>query len=337
MNRAVLLIISLIFIGCSESSHNAPTTFFSGTAMTIDYKIIIGQKLSEKQKAEVERIILTTFEEVNQIYNKYNPASEISKLNRLAAGIHEPISPKLESILIQTEKIVNLSENRFDPTIEPLQNLWRKKLENGQMPSSQEIEEIKPAIGWDKIHFNNGIFYKDHDLTSLDLGGIAKGLCVDLIVERLSGAGYKDTFVEWGGEIRASGRHPDKRPWNIFISRLGDANPDQAIEKLSLKDQAIATSGDYLQFWTVIDSNADTKPQETTFFHIIDPKTLSPLKITKNSIASASVLASTCAYADALATVLMLFPTADEAKLWAESLKNKENDFSFWIITREGF
>ena len=138
---------------------------------------------------------------------------------------------------------------QFDPTIEPIQQLWKNRLNEAREPGPDEIAALLPATGWNKIHIEKGLFWKDHDGCSLDLGGIAKGYCVDLLVEQLNAAGYPDVFVEWGGEIRASGRHPDKRPWNIFISRLGNSNPSLAIATIALRDQAIATSGDYMQFW----------------------------------------------------------------------------------------
>jgi len=165
---------------------------------------------------------------------------------------------------------------------------------------------------------------------SLDLGGIAKGYGVDLILENLNQAGFSDVFVEWGGEIRASGKHPEGRPWRIFISRLENNDPHLAIAHLDLVDQAIATSGDYLQNWTIEkDGNC------STFFHIIDPVTLHPLQKQPLSIASTSVVAPTCALADGLATVAMMFLSVEEAQVWAEKMKKENPDLSFWIVSRQ--
>ena len=193
-------------------------------------------------------------------------------------------------------------------------------------PSEEEIQTILPAIGWDRVHLDAGLFSKDHDLTSLDLGGIAKGYCVDLLIERLQEAGYRHLFVEWGGEVRAAGRHPQNRPWKIFISRLGDHNPDHAVAQLDLCDQAIATSGDYMQFWRVGDK---------VYCHIIDPKTHRPLLCSQTSIASSSVLASTCTFADGIAKVGMMFPTLAEAQQWAEEIRAEYPETRFWFMTRD--
>jgi FAD:protein FMN transferase len=337
MRFLVFFLVVLILTSCqgndkraNDSNYN--TTIFTGNIMTIDYKIIVGKILSPQEKVEVASSITAVFNEINTIYNKWNPDSELSQLNRLKAGVEYPLSPQLERFLQETQKIVALTEGRFDPTIEPLQQLWKEKLQQGKVPTDAEIADVAPAIGWDKIHFNQGIFRKDHDETSLDLGGIAKGFTVDRLIEELNAHDYPHVYVEWGGEIRTSGHHPEQRPWNIFISHFGDINPQNAIAHLSLSDQAIATSGDYLQNWSVGSGKDGVKP--VLYFHVFDPHTLQPLKITQTSIASASVLSSSCFFADALATAAMTFSTINEAKTWAEKIREQYPNTLFWLVSR---
>lgn len=265
--------------------------------MTIPYCVQIGGTLSEKEIASIETILLSTFSEIHQTYNNWNPDSEISKLNRLAAHQKIPLSTELASFLMYVERIVELTEGRFDPTVEPLLQLWKKCLKEGHLPPSQNLASLSSAIGWEKVHVENGIFWKEHSLTAIDLGGIAKGYAVDLLVERLRAAGYHHAYVEWGGEIRTIGQHPEQRPWKIGI---------QGLFSIDLVDTAIATSGSYVQNWTV-----DT----ISYTHIIDPQTKQPLQ--NVPISSVSVLAPTCVEADALATALMLFPSKVAAEKWA--------------------
>lgn len=324
-----LLWLVMILTSChAEHSHQPSSTVFTDNVMTINYRIIIGMPLSNEQQNTIQQIIAGTFSEIDSIYNKWNPHSELSQLNRLKAKQTATLSPQLTSFLDQVQQIVTISEGRFDPTIEPLQQLWKQKLQHSQEPTDEEIAKIVPALGWDKIHFENGIFYKDHDLTSLDLGGIAKGYCVDLLVERLNAAGYPDVFVDWGGEIRTSGKHPDNRPWHIFISRMGDTDPKHAIAHIDLQDQAIATSGDYMQQWSV------ARDKSVTYFHIFDPKTYRPIVVREDSIASASVLAPTCLLADGLATVAMMFPSMTEAEEWTKRVTEEKPQVQFWLVTR---
>ena len=298
--------------------------------MTIDYRILIGQTLDSSDKKAISKIIEDTFHEVNRVYNKWNPNSELSSLNKLKAGIQVQLSPELEQLLLLTDDIVQLTEGRFDPTIEPVQALWKRYLEQDTIPSPAELQSLSLLVGWNKIHFAKGLFYKDGDEVSMDLGGIAKGYCIDLLVERLNHQGFKNVFVEWGGEIRVSGEHPDKRPWTIFISDLGNINPENALAIVNLQNQAIATSGDYLQNWLV----SGEGDQMITYFHVIDPATLQPRMATLQSVASASVLASSCAFADGLATAAMMFSSVEEAQVWADKLKKQFPELSFWLVSR---
>lgn len=330
--RSILLFILIWISACQEATPPPAVTEFSGHEMTIDYRILVGQKLLEEDRKIIQQIIADTFNEVDQIYNKWNPHSELSKLNSLKAHIQVPLSKKLLTLLDLTNQMVILTEGRFDPTIEPLQALWKDYLERGSIPPQKEIESIANTIGWDKIHIHEGVFYKDSDEIQMDLGGIAKGYCVDLIVERLNQAGFENVFVEWGGEIKASGMHPERRPWNIFISKLGDVRPENAIAMLSLNNQAIATSGDYLQNWSI--QNAEGFID--TYSHIIDPIHLKPLLIAPSTIASVSVVSSSCAIADALATALMLFPHVKEANAWCEKIRKEvRGELYFWIVSRD--
>ena len=301
----------------------------------MQFRVIVGQELTLKQMRAIENSISSTFKTINAVFNKWNPSSELSHLNHLKAGVESPLSPLLEHILLETDSLVKLSEGRFDPTIEPLQKLWKQNLQRDAVPSPNDIKLIGKAIGWDKIHIHGGIFYKDDDLTQLDLGGIAKGYGIDLIIEKLKGQGFDNLYVEWGGEIRTVGNHPHGRPWTIYISRLGESNPDHALKILELKNQAIATSGDYLQNWTFKVISADKKEKTATFFHIFDPFTLHPLESTYFSIASASVIAPTCALADGLATTVMLFPSLEEAENWTHRITEKIPGVSFFLFSRE--
>lgn len=321
-----LLLLLLVLTSCQDSSSQKPTEF-SGRAMTMEYKVLVGRPLSAGEQQQVESIIASTFDTVDHTYNSWNPDSEISRLNSMKAGETATISPELSSLLGALDSLITLSDGYFDPTIAPLENLWRQNLEKGTAPSDEEIAAVAPAVGWHHIHVANGQLWKDHDLTALDLGGVAKGLSVDLITEQLVDAGYPNTFVEWGGEIRATGRHPEGRPWQVFISQMGSPDPEQALDHVALQDAAIATSGNYYQRWSITDDEGHTK----TYTHIINPRTLSPLEVRDGSIASTSVLASSCSLADTLATTAMLFPTTAEAKSWALQLQKRYPDITIWI------
>ncbi|KAF3361639.1 Thiamine biosynthesis lipoprotein ApbE [Chlamydiales bacterium STE3] len=325
-----LLFLFVFCFSACQSPSNAVLMLFSGTEMTIDYKILIGDALTEKALSKVQEIIAASFDEINTIHNKWNPHSELSKLNQLKAFEKRAISPELMSLFFIADQLYQLTEGRFDPTIEPIQKLWKNSLRQGKSPTFAEIEAIKPTIGWTKIHFDQGIFWKEHDETSIDLCSIAKGLLVDLIIERLSHEGLRHLYVEWGGEIRALGEHPSQRPWRVFISQLGDSNPQNALAIIPLKNQAIATSGDYEQFWDCLSPEG----LPTRYFHVMNPLTLRPLEIHPHSIASASIVAPNCVLADGLATSALLFENPESASKWLKDVSKKLPTMRYWLIDR---
>jgi len=303
--------------------------------MTMPYCVEVGKKLSLSESRAIVRLIDDTFAEIDAIYNKWNSDSEISQLNRLDAYERKRISKPLAQLLKRCDYFVQISNGKFDPTIEPLQMLWKHYLEQNTVPPQDEIERVRAAIGWHNIILDDESFMKKNGKTALDLGSIAKGYTVDLLIEKLNSMGYENVFVEWGGEVRAARHHPQGRSWAVYISNLEDVDPDHALAYVPLQDQAIATSGDYMQSWTVTGYNPQNGPKRTTYFHVFDPQTLQPLEMTNTSIATASALATDCATADALATMLLMCKNLDEAKLLAEKLQKEVPNTSFWLMSRK--
>lgn len=291
--------------------------------MTIPYQVIVGENLSPLQKNICQQVINQTFEEINQKFNKFNPQSELSAINRLKAQERMNISHEMFQFLSFVGKLVTLTEGKFDPTVEKLQTVWKEHLERGEKPSEGEIGEVAQSVGWSHIHFDNTTLYKDHSLTSLDFGGVAKGHCVDLIIFNLKRLGFNNLLVEWGGEIFCIGNHPSGRPWMIEIPHPEETGP---IAKIPLTNQGIATSGNYLQQWEIWVGG-----KWVHYTHILNPKTSTPLTIENGKITSSTVVANNCALADALATTLMLFDTPEESQKWAEALRDKDPSLSFWL------
>ncbi|MEZ6089507.1 MAG: FAD:protein FMN transferase [Pirellulaceae bacterium] len=120
---------------------------------------------------------------------------------------------------------------------------------------------------------------------------MAKGHGVDRIVSLLQSLGCANVFVNIGGEIRATGDKGTAGPWRAGVER-----PDEQISILlfpvALHDQAIATSGDYRNFFEV---------EGKRYSHTIDPRTGRPVT---HQLASVSVVADNCMIADGWATAL---------------------------------
>ncbi len=294
--------------------------------MTIPYEIIIGDPLSKEEQRGIEKILSSTFLEVDAIYNKWNPESELSQLNALPEKTEMTLSTQLALFLQKTALFVAL-DPRFDPTVEPLQRLWQKRLERNNTPSVDELNQIKKVVGWDNLIFQNKTICKKYSATSLDLGSIAKGYLVDLIVTRLQQIGYRSIFVEWGGEIRTVGAHPDKRAWTVGITHITTLTDRKLIKTIQLTDKAVATSGDYLQNWTV---------KNKKYTHVVNAKTRTIKEVTDHSIASTTVLADNCMTADALATMLFLCDDLEDGKALIKKCKERFPDTDYLLCLQDG-
>jgi thiamine biosynthesis lipoprotein len=128
---------------------------------------------------------------------------------------------------------------------------------------------------------------------TLDLNGIAKGYGVDRLAATLDAFGITSYLVGIDGEMRASGLRPDGKPWSIAVEQP-DYGRRLVHSVLVLEDAAVATSGDY-RHWVEVKGRR--------LSHTMDPYRGAPLS---TSPASVTVVARTCAEADAWATALMV-------------------------------
>ncbi|EPP35702.1 apbE family protein [Chlamydia ibidis] len=273
--------------------------------MTIPFRIIIGKALSSQEHSKLEEEVNAVFRLIDTTYNNWNINSEISKINRAPSGIPIPISNELVMFLASVNQLYSISGGRFDPTMGTLKTVWLLYLKQNLLPPPELLESYRNAITWGNISidFANQTITKKNSLVQIDLCGTIKGYAVDCILETCKQVS-KDNYVEWGGEIKTSGCHPSGRPWRVASSATQNI--------LELSDTAIATSGNYYQQWRVAGK---------IYTHIIDPSSGIPLEANEQTISSVSVIDPSCAFADAMATVLMTFSSPEEAREWAK--KNK--------------
>ena len=131
----------------------------------------------------------------------------------------------------------------------------------------------------------------------LDCSAIAKGYGCDVVAALLRRHGIENYMVEIGGEVVAHGISEKRVPWKIGVTKPSDDS--LAVDKelqtvLNVKDMAMATSGNYRNFYY---------KNGKKYAHTIDPMTGYPVQ---HNILSATVLAKQCAEADAYATSFMV-------------------------------
>ncbi len=300
--RYSLLVVRCFFLvvffgamaGCDSRRAHTLTGRTMGTAYHI--QVVTGTFGSV---AGLQEKIDRRLEEINRSMSPYLKESEISRFNRFSqVGGDFAISWDFLQVMKAAAQIHALSEGAWDGTVNPLVDLWGfgRAGPQGRVPPPEEIAARLADVGFENIEIRGaGGLAKRRASVSLDLSSIAKGFGVDQVADVIRQAGFADFLVEIGGEVCAAGVRPDGRPWRVGINRpQTGARPAELYKVITLQNQALATSGDYRQFFV---------RDGVRYSHIIDPRTGYPVA---NRVVSVSVVAETCTFADGLATAVMV-------------------------------
>jgi thiamine biosynthesis lipoprotein len=291
--------------------------FIFGTVYNITYQ-------SDKN---LEKEIIRELDKVDASLSPFNEKSIISKINRNEEAVVDNYFYDVFNLAMQISEDTN---GAFDITVAPIVNAWGFGFKSGSSPTSQYIDSLKQFIGYKKVRINKDKHVvKQDERIMLDCSAIAKGYGSDVVARLFNAKGIKNYMIEIGGEIVASGLSEKRLPWKIGITKpsedsLGTSNELQTI--LNITDCAMATSGNYRNFYY---------KNGKRYAHTIDPRTGYPIQ---HNILSATVIAKSCAQADAYATSFMVLGL-DEAKKILERhpqllayliYTNKDNEYEVW-------
>ncbi|MDK3072963.1 FAD:protein FMN transferase [Sedimentitalea sp. JM2-8] len=231
-------------------------------------------------------------DEVDAQMSTWNSGSDLMRLNAAPEGDWVALPERLRAVLGLGLDIGRASHGAFDIGMGDAVTAW------GFGSDTAASGAIRAAMGacrrpaHEVLDIDGARVRKSAPVT-LDLNGIAKGYGVDRLADTLRDYGITDGLVGIDGEMRATGFRPDGEAWTIAVEA-----PDTARRAphsiLALQDAAVATSGDY-RHWVEV--------QGRRLSHTMDPARGAPLIA---SPASVTVVASTCAEADAWATALMV-------------------------------
>jgi thiamine biosynthesis lipoprotein len=251
---------------------------------------VIDMTLISDDPANAKTAIDTCFacmSELEGVLSRFMPSSQLSTLNR--TGTQTEADPALVNLVKQSIALSQLSNGAFDITVKPLLDLYRAV--PGVLPSSTQIDQALNLVGYRNLELSGNKITFHQPGMSITLDGIAKGFIVDKGIESLQSFGYTNALVEAGGDLMGLGEKAPSTPWKIGL-QSPRAAIGNLIASLNIQNQAIATSGDYMQAFTPDFAN----------HHIIDPR----IGHSSPELASVSVIAGTAAQADALATTVMV-------------------------------
>jgi thiamine biosynthesis lipoprotein len=231
-------------------------------------------------------------EEVDTQMSTWNPGSDLMGLNAAPVGVWVTVPQQLAAVLHLGVAIGRASGGAFDIGMGDAVTAW------GFGPAAADPARIRSAMAAPRVPAHealelDGLRVHKRAPVALDLNGIAKGYGVDRLAETLLACGLDAGLVGIDGEMRALGLRPDGGAWIVAVE-APDRDRRAPHSVLVLQDAAVATSGDY-RHWVEV--------QGRRLSHTMDPARGTPLAA---SPASVTVVARTCAEADAWATALMV-------------------------------
>ncbi len=241
---------------------------------------------------------------VDRTMTRFNDASDVGRANLVAHEHPVAITEATATVLREGLRWADRSDGVFDPCLGSAVRLWDVKTRR-EPPSDRDIRLLAGrglyrALELDSWRDDPVVRFTDADV-SIDLGGIAKGYGVDRAVRALREWGIEHALVNVGGDLYAVGRSPDGDPWRIGVRSAED--PALIAANLEVEDQAVATSGDYLQFF---------KHNGRRYHHLLDPSTGAPKDTAAHSV---TVVAVTCMTADVAATTAFGVGTSDAGRI----------------------
>jgi len=308
----ILPLISAFFLIFASCSDNFITNdgFCWGTSYHIVYNS--GSDLSDSIKTEIERI--------DASLSMFNPESLISAVNDSRS---DSVDALFADVFRLSQRVNILSGGVFDPTVGPLVDLWgfgRRRDKTAGEPDSAEIAVALTAVGISDCRLcgDGRRVIKKSPATAFDFSAVAKGYGVDCVAAMLRRNGVRDYMVEIGGEIALLGRNPRGGRWRIQIDAPVASDSNGAplhnrytVLELGPEATAVAGSGNY--------RNSRRTADGSVIGHTISAIDGRPVG---SSTLAASVIAPTCALADALATAAMAMPP-DSALAMAGRLRGE--------------
>ena len=284
-----------------------------GTTYNVKFVPIDGVDKNTLSK-QIDQLLL----DINLLMSTYIEDSELSRFNQWESIEPFPMSAQTIRVLNEAKRLGAMSAGSLDVTVGPLVNLWGfgPQARPEKVPTDDFIRATQKQIGLDKLTIGPSWVSKAQPTLYIDLSTIAKGYAVDQIAELLQTYKITNFLVEIGGEMRLAGIKISGAPWKIAIEK--PETKQRTIQRIiSVGDNAVATSGDYRNYY---------EHDGVRYSHLINPTTGYPIK---HNLVSVTVVHASSMTADGLATALNVMGKEKALEL-AETY-----DIAVLLITKE--
>lgn len=229
---------------------------------------------------------------VQRLMSRFDVMSDVGRANSAAVGEPVAVSAATAAVVAEALHWAGARGSGFDPAIGRVAALW-DVTHRSTPPDARSVSRLAGRALYREVEVGRHagrdvVVYHDADVM-LDLGGIAKGWAVDRAVAALREWGVTDGLVNAGGDLYALGSAADGDAWTVGVRAADGAGLASTI---TLSNRAVATSGDYEQYF---------EHDGRRYHHLLDPNTAAPRASATHSL---SVAAELCMTADAAATAV---------------------------------
>ena len=337
--KRIFLYLSLILSVSAFSACERKSGYFcvEGYAQGGVYSVTMNLDGVDVSKTEIRDSISAILEKIDVTLSGYNRNSLLSRFN---AG--ETIAPNdlfIDSYNIG-RKVYSLTAGVVDVAGAPLYDLWGFGFKTGEMPSDEQVAQVRQNCGLHRcveilgkdvksLNASDLLIHEGGEPPRLNYNAIAQGYSCDLVARYLYSIGVKDMMVNIG-EIYCDGMNPSGKAWTIGIDKPIDGNNElgaqlQGVFKVPSGPHGVVTSGNYRKFYV---------KDGRKYAHTIDPLTGYPVS---HSLLSATVIAPDAMLADAYATYFMVIGLerskdflSQRTDMEACLIYDEDGDFKTW-------
>lgn len=307
MKRLLLpcLLALVLLCGCAAAPQAQTASFFAmDTAM----------ELTVYGGADLPGQVQALISDLEGQLSVTDPDSALYAVNASGSGT---LTGRANTLMGQALDLCRRTDGALDLSIYPVVRAWGFTTGDYQVPDDAALADLTALVDYTRIDYDpaSGAVALPTGM-EIDLGSVAKGCAGREAAQLLRQAGVASALLNLGGNIQTVGSRPDGDPWQIGVK---DPATGQPMMVLSIRDQAVVTSGGYERYF---------QQDGRTYWHIMDPDTGRPAE---NGLRSVTIVGDDGLVCDGLSTALFVMGLERAARFWAAS-----DDFEAIFVTDDG-
>lgn len=271
---------------------------------------------NEDEASKAESAALAEIDRESKLLSSWDPNSEFSRWFRTEnQPVH--VSPDLFEVLSLFDQWRERTGGALDPAAEAITRVWQRAAAKKRMPTRAELDAAVASVQqeqWKLDPANRTATHTSH--TPLAMNSFVKSYIIGHSVNAaMRLAGVSGVEVNVGGDLVIRGK------WSETVDIAdprADADNATPIERLSIENRAVATSGDYRRGVEIGGRH---------YSHIVDPRTGEP----SEQVISSTVISENPSTAGALATAFSVM-APERSKELAASTPGVE----YMLVERDG-